>query len=107
MPEKNMMYRYDFYVPSLNLAIEYDGGFHFKPYATNIERFRQTLVNDEIKDRYCEEKKISLFRLASLDTEYSIELWIRAAIIVARELGYYHYSPHREYKARLLAKLTK
>lgn len=62
--------RFDIYVPSLNLAIEYDGEGHFLPvdYAGkgiefSIEQLKQTQIRDDIKDRYCIENGIYLLRI--------------------------------------------
>lgn len=56
---------FDFYLPELNICIEYDGPQHFEP----IERFGgnnnflQTQQNDSIKNKYCEENNITLLRI--------------------------------------------
>jgi very-short-patch-repair endonuclease len=102
---KDKRNRFDFYVPSLNLAIEYDGGFHFQPRAGDMEKFKRHLINDEIKDKYCEDNKISLFRISCFDKEHTVEEWTHIGIALIREADYYHISPHREYKNQLLAAL--
>lgn len=62
--------RFDIYVSSLNLAIEYDGEGHFLPvdYAGkgiefSIEQLKQTQIRDDIKNRYCIENGIYLLRI--------------------------------------------
>lgn len=62
--------RFDVYVPSLNLAIEYDGEGHFIPtdYAGrgmdfSIEQLKQTQLRDRIKDKYCIKNGIYLLRI--------------------------------------------
>ena len=63
--------KFDFYLPKLNICIEYDGIHHFKP----IERFGGVLelskvkVRDSIKDKYCFDKNIELIRISYLDKE--------------------------------------
>jgi len=52
--DKGHYYRYDFYIPSKNLIIEYDG----KAYHNNK-------VNDVIKNKFCKDNKIKLVRLNS------------------------------------------
>lgn len=67
--------RFDFFVPDLNTAIEYDGQQHFEPvdfsgkgicYA--VEMFKSILERDRIKDKYCSENNINLLRISY--TEY-------------------------------------
>ena len=56
---------FDFYLPELNVVIEYDGEQHFRP----IERFggektfnRQKML-DEIKNKFCDKSNIKMIRL--------------------------------------------
>lgn len=57
--------RFDIYIPSLNIAIEYDGAQHYIP----IEHFggelglKQTQERDKLKEQKCKENKCKLFRL--------------------------------------------
>lgn len=57
--------RYDFYIPSMNLLIEYDGKQHFKE--RNCGWKEETLVDiqkrDQAKNEYAVEHKISLIRI--------------------------------------------
>lgn len=67
--------RFDFYIPELNLAIEYDGEHHFKPitYNRNIEESNKTFEiakkRDSIKTNYCEDNNISLIRFPYTDSK--------------------------------------
>lgn len=56
--------RFDFYIPSLNLCIEFDGEQHYKAndYFGKKE-FELTQKRDRIKNNYCEEKGIGLLRI--------------------------------------------
>ena len=61
---------FDFYLPDLNLVIEYDGKQHFSPVnfggcsdEVAIESFNQTIKNDEIKNQYCNENGIDILRI--------------------------------------------
>jgi len=58
---------FDFYIPSLNFCIEYDGQQHFKPtgFGGNPqEKFQRTIENDRIKNNYCQHKNIKLLRIS-------------------------------------------
>lgn len=49
---KGYYYRYDFYIPSKNLIIEYDG-----------KLYHDNQTNDKIKNKFCLDNKIRLVRL--------------------------------------------
>lgn len=53
---------FDFYLPEHNLAIEYDGEFHYKimPLGNDLEGQQR---RDAIKTKYCEENDIILLRI--------------------------------------------
>jgi hypothetical protein len=62
---------FDFYLPSKNILIEYDGAQHFKPVCFGgmsveqaIENFKKSQERDIIKNKYCEDKKINLLRIS-------------------------------------------
>lgn len=61
--------RFDFAIinpdKSVKCLIEYDGQQHYKPVSLfgGKEGYRQTVYRDEIKNKYCKEKHISLLRL--------------------------------------------
>ena len=66
---KNLL-RFDFYIPSIKTAIEYDGKQHFEPISFSNkgkayaeELFKATKLRDEIKNNYCEENNISIIRI--------------------------------------------
>jgi very-short-patch-repair endonuclease len=60
---------FDFYIPSHNLLIEYDGEQHFKVIGHfGIESFRRTQKHDQIKNRFAERHNIRLLRIKY--TEY-------------------------------------
>lgn len=61
---------FDFYLSEYNVCIEYDGIQHFKP--TDFagrgklwaeKMFKQIQINDEIKNKYCEDNNIILLRI--------------------------------------------
>jgi len=62
--------RFDFYIPSLNALIEYDGRQHFMPVNFGgisderaAENFETQKINDKIKDDYCTANSIPLLRI--------------------------------------------
>jgi hypothetical protein len=57
--------RFDFYIPSLNIAIEFDGGQHFHPVKIygGEETFESQVKRDRIKSDYCIEERITQFRV--------------------------------------------
>ena len=65
---------FDFYIPSQNMCIEYDGEQHFMPVTFGgvdkdeaIKNFKYCKVNDKIKDNYCEQNNIKLVRIPYTD----------------------------------------
>jgi hypothetical protein len=61
---------FDFYLPTRNMCIEYDGQQHFEPvdFAGKgekwaLERFIITQCHDQIKNKYCAHNKILLLRI--------------------------------------------
>lgn len=59
--------KYDFYVPSKNLCIEYDGKQHFEYDATfqhtSYAKFAEQREHDKIKTEYCRDHSINLLRI--------------------------------------------
>lgn len=56
---------FDFYIPSFNLCIEFDGRQHFEgeDFFGGKEGFKLTQTRDKVKDSYCKENKIDLLRI--------------------------------------------
>lgn len=61
--------KFDFFLPDLNLCIEYDGGQHFEKYRfeKDEEYLNLRKKRDVIKDIYCKENDIVLYRITYLD----------------------------------------
>jgi very-short-patch-repair endonuclease len=57
--------RFDFYIPSRNTCIEYDGEQHSKPVEIfgGKEGYENTKKRDNIKNKYCKEHNIALIRI--------------------------------------------
>lgn len=56
---------FDFYIPSANMAIEYDGEQHFKSveYWGGDKKFEERINYDKIKNQYCDDNDIFLVRI--------------------------------------------
>lgn len=65
------LYRYDFYLPDLNILIEYDGIQHYKPVGRfgGKEGLKLTQENDEIKNFIADVLRIRLIRISYLDKD--------------------------------------
>lgn len=61
----NTRYRYDFYLPELNILIEYDGAQHFIPVdiCGGIDGYIQTVERDNNKNTLAEASNIPLIRI--------------------------------------------
>lgn len=53
---------FDFYIPKLNLLIEFDGQQHYKN-KFGEDNFYNTIYHDAIKNSYCEDNHIKLLRI--------------------------------------------
>jgi hypothetical protein len=67
---KGIIYFFDRYLSNLNILIEIDGEQHFRPIQFEgitlekaIEKFIIQQQNDQIKNEYCENKRIKLIRI--------------------------------------------
>ena len=61
--------RFDFYIPSTNVCIEYDGEQHFRPidqFGGN-DAYEKLVVRDQIKNSFCHDNGIRLIRIAFTD----------------------------------------
>jgi Zn finger protein HypA/HybF involved in hydrogenase expression/very-short-patch-repair endonuclease len=68
---------FDFFIPSLNICIEYDGKQH---YDKSSKYYNEELINnDKIKTNYCDNKKIKLIRITQREfniIENIIKKWL-------------------------------
>jgi len=56
------MLPFDFYIPELNVCVEYDGIHHFKP-VHGVSTYEKTKNNDAIKTDFCMKNGIKLIRI--------------------------------------------
>lgn len=61
---------FDFYLPDLNICIEFDGIQHFEPVKKfgGMEAYEKTKKHDNIKTQYCLNNNIELIRIGYLDS---------------------------------------
>ena len=53
--------KFDFWIPKLNIAIEYDGDQHYRKDSTYYSE--ESILRDNLKDEYCKEKGYKLIRI--------------------------------------------
>jgi Zn finger protein HypA/HybF involved in hydrogenase expression len=68
-PKTNYYLKFDFYIPSINLCIEYDGEHHFKSieFFGGNKAYEQTIYLDNIKNEYCQNNNINLVRISFIE----------------------------------------
>ncbi len=68
-PETGKKLRFDFYLPSVNTCIEYDGRQHFKPISIwgGDDALIKTKERDNIKTAFCRENGVILIRIKYTD----------------------------------------
>lgn len=73
--------KFDFYLPSYNLCIEYQGEQHYKPfkYFGGEESFRKRIKRDNLKKIYCETHNINLLEIKyDEDVESSLNKYLES-----------------------------
>lgn len=66
--------KFDFYIPSKNIIIEFDGQQHFIPYdhfGGNFSK-EKLYLNDTIKNKFCDDNKIRLIRIKYTNNKQKI-----------------------------------
>jgi len=73
--EPMQKYRFDFFLPSYNIIIEYDGEQHSKPikYWGGLEGLKATQRRDRIKTNYCLDNGITIIRIPYTHTNIIID----------------------------------
>jgi hypothetical protein len=69
---------FDFYLPSLNTCIEFDGAQHHRPidWFGGLDTFEKIKKRDKIKTEYCEKNNIKLIRIPDSLNKDDIEPYI-------------------------------
>ena len=89
-PHTGGLLKFDFYLPSYNCCIEYDGEQHFKGWRKSSHpksSLQQVRFRDKIKNEYCKEHNIILIRIPyteynKIDSQYVLHLFNKYGIIV-------------------------
>lgn len=74
---------FDFYLPDLHIAIEYDGTQHYQVnhFNKNLEDFKESRLRDHIKDWYCQSHGIYLIRIPyKINTPQGIKKFLKAVL---------------------------
>lgn len=75
-PLTNRKLRFDFYIPDMDLIIEYDGKQHTDTHTNNIftqEKYDRIHLYDSIKNEYCKKKGLKLLRISYKLTKKDIK----------------------------------
>lgn len=79
--------RYDFYLPSLNILVEYDGGLHFE--STGAYGGEEGLINvqkrDSIKDAFAITNNIPIVRISCKDDK-RLDYWLDLILQSAKDM---------------------
>lgn len=61
--------RFDFYIPKLNMCLEYQGEQHYRPISIfgGEEAFNKQIIKDQIKRDYCTDNNIKLLEISYKD----------------------------------------
>lgn len=70
-PKTNALLKFDFYLPELNMCIEYDGKQHFAASGgwSTPKHLKETQYRDKIKEQYCQDNNIKLIRISYLQKD--------------------------------------
>lgn len=62
--------RFDFYIPELNVCIEFDGIQHYEPidFFGGEDAFKKQQLNDNLKNEYCKSNNIKLIRIKEVSS---------------------------------------
>ena len=71
---KNRALPFDFYLPTHNILIEYDGEQHYKIcFGQDIDKLIQQQEYDKIKTEWCKQNKIKLVRIPYFQTNIKLQ----------------------------------
>ena len=73
-PLGDSKYRFDFFIPSLNLAIEYQGEQHYRDNNFFKERLEVIQKRDTIKRKYCQDNGIELLEIKYTELKHIQEI---------------------------------
>lgn len=69
--DNGFMLKFDFWLESKNMCIEYDGEYHFYPigYFGGKKKFHDVCRRDSIKNQFCQRSNIQLLRIPFYDRD--------------------------------------
>ena len=75
-PKLSMYYRFDFYIPSINTIVEYNGSQHYEPvkHFGGLKSFKNTQRRDMIKKQYCLDNGIN-YEVIRYDEETKLRVF--------------------------------
>ena len=68
-PKTNRQLVFDFYLPELNILIEYDGEQHFQKVKNDFFNYEELQKRDNFKNEWCKKEGIKLIRIPYTDFE--------------------------------------
>ena len=68
-PKTNRQLVFDFYLPELNILIEYDGEQHFQKVKNDFFNYEELQERDNFKNEWCKKEGIKLIRIPYTDFE--------------------------------------
>lgn len=71
-PKTKYLLFLDFYLPSLKIAIEYDGKQHFVN--DDVDKLKSQIYRDSVKTKWCKEHGVKLLRINFLNQDKYVEL---------------------------------
>ena len=94
LSNKNYPLRFDFYLPDLNCFIEFDGEQHYLP-INNRYSLNNCIERDKIKNQYCIENNIKLYRIPYSEKNNMLNNhWTLANLLddrfLVKEINHYH-----------------
>jgi len=95
--------RFDFYLPKLNILIEFDGIQHFKEWKLSNDSLLERQFRDLAKDHYCLINKISLIRIPY--TQEDIKKFLSEHMVNAIKRGNkggFYYQSYENYRKLLV-----
>lgn len=91
-------YRFDYYLPTHRLIIEFDGRQHVKAvdHFGGQKEFNKQAKRDEIKEKFCFRNQISIIRMSHNSKVSDLDFMMR--LFFKKGPGYYRFNVDKTYK---------